>query len=84
MGNTNRKIATIVIGLAGVVAAGATGAWTGAAPGQSPAGVVHLADGDTDDDMHWTPTPGRLPDQVPDDVEDLLPTIPRPDDDMHW
>ena len=79
MRNTNRKIATMFIGLAGmvgVVALGATVGWTSA----TPASVTHLAD------MHWGLDP-VLPDPGPGQIqaiESSAPLLSGENDDMHW
>jgi hypothetical protein len=79
MRNTNRKIANLFIGLAGMVALGATVGGTVATAEQTPAGVMHLAD----EDMHWVVTPPVPPVPVVNDLDDPEPITP-PGDDMHW
>jgi hypothetical protein len=83
MRNANKKIVTIVIGLAGLVATGEAVAWTSTTPGQTPARVTHLAG--EEEDMHWITDPGVLPVPVAPIVDDLVPVIPpESGDDMHW
>lgn len=78
MRKTNRKIANLFIGLAGMVALGATVGGTVATAEQTPAGVTYLAD----EDMHWVVTP-VLPTPGVNDLDDPEPFTP-PGDDMHW